>query len=893
MRKSIKKSISIFLAALMLISVFSVTGAFAADTNKSASGDGTITLNASFCEEGGSAEWYAWTWNDESDGRWVQAIGGTSAADITYNADEFAANVLFARMNPAKHDILPSWNTETDTDIVWNQTEDTSVEVDGTFVIDSWGDGWGAKLTGHWEGGEPDIGENTASLDPGTAAEEGTVWCAWTWNEEHKSGAHWVEGTEENGIFKFEQLCSMVVFANFYAYTGNWEDKINQTDDITVEDGRRYTINDSFDTEDGARFIGEWGDDVDETSEPETEEAETTAPTEPETTAPATEEVIPTDPPAPDENENLYISAKSNINLTGSKVKVEGDNFIVSYFLKTSEKIDDGDFSVTYDTSKLTLVADYNTPASMFPVAKDAQYNLGAGPGTIKFNFSGVNGAYDFTGGGVLVRLVFTRKDEKSVGTAQVYLKASDLASKDKVYVDNGAVKDKEGVSVAQTIGKTEPVEPTTEDVKAASNPSLVINAYSNVSSEIQKITCDKPNVKVTYKMTVPEKLAYGCGVVTFDPSKLALEPKYNTENSMFTTISSNVVYNLNAASGTMMFNFTGVDADTNSGIYDFTKGGDIITLSFTVRDGAEGDTDVYLDLIDLGAFDTDIISDGAAKSEAAQITADIVLSPEISTTAPEGTSAPEGTTSDSSEEVSTQATTAADTTAPVTTEPVTAPPSTAPATSVQPAKSLGKGTSVAAADKFIKALKNDKDPKGSVFSSLKAKATKPGKNKAKVTWSKVKNAKGYIIYGNKCGKGYKKLKTVSATSYTQKKLKKGTYYKYLILAYDKNNKIITSSKTIHVATKGGKVGNHKSVKLNKTKKTLKKGKTFKLTATCIKENKKLKVKKHRAVKFESTNTKIATVTSKGKIKAKKKGKCEVYAYAQNGVYNKIKITVK
>ncbi len=53
------------------------------------------------------------------------------------------------------------------------------------------------------------------------------------------------------------------------------------------------------------------------------------------------------------------------------------------------------------------------------------------------------------------------------------------------------------------------------------------------------------------------------------------------------------------------------------------------------------------------------------------------------------------------------------------------------------------------------------------------------------------------------------------------------------------------------------------------------------------------KVSVHRKIRYECSDTKIAGVTSKGVIKAKKKGTCYVYVYAQNGVYKKIKVTVK
>jgi uncharacterized protein YjdB len=42
-----------------------------------------------------------------------------------------------------------------------------------------------------------------------------------------------------------------------------------------------------------------------------------------------------------------------------------------------------------------------------------------------------------------------------------------------------------------------------------------------------------------------------------------------------------------------------------------------------------------------------------------------------------------------------------------------------------------------------------------------------------------------------------------------------------------------------------------------------------------------------------TSDKKIATVSSKGKIKAVAKGKCTIYAYAHNGVSRSIKVTVK
>ena len=194
--------------------------------------------------------------------------------------------------------------------------------------------------------------------------------------------------------------------------------------------------------------------------------------------------------------------------------------------------------------------------------------------------------------------------------------------------------------------------------------------------------------------------------------------------------------------------------------------------------------------------------------------------------------------------------------------------------------------------------VKGDGDYKGSNFGLLKAKTTKITKKSVTVKWNKVKNADGYIVYGAKCGakSKYKVLKVVSGktTSYTQKKLKKGTYYKYNIVAFKSINgaKVTTAvSKKIHATTLGGKYGVAKAVKVNKTKATIKKGKTFKIKASEIKKDKK--IKRHRAICYESSNTAVATVNAKGKVKGVKKGKCTIYVYAQNGVYKTVNIKVK
>lgn len=214
-----------------------------------------------------------------------------------------------------------------------------------------------------------------------------------------------------------------------------------------------------------------------------------------------------------------------------------------------------------------------------------------------------------------------------------------------------------------------------------------------------------------------------------------------------------------------------------------------------------------------------------------------------------------------------------------------------------------GKGASYEAADKAIIKVKDGNDPNGSKIAPLFVKSVKQGKTSVTLTWKKPSGTKKFVVYGNKCGSTtkVKKLMTTVKTTLTikkaVKKLVKGKYYKFVIVSLDKNNNVISTSKMVHVATKGGKVGNFKSVttrakaKMNRV--TVKKGRTFKLAGKGVPASKKLKVRTHAAVRYESTKPNVAKVTRKGVIKGLSKGTCYVYAYTQNGAFAKIRVTVK
>ena len=192
-------------------------------------------------------------------------------------------------------------------------------------------------------------------------------------------------------------------------------------------------------------------------------------------------------------------------------------------------------------------------------------------------------------------------------------------------------------------------------------------------------------------------------------------------------------------------------------------------------------------------------------------------------------------------------------------------------------------------------------------FGRLKVRSVNQTKTSITLEWSKLDGVDGYFVYGNRCNTKtktykYQKLATITnGRTWTHKNLKKVTFYKYIVKAYKivDGKKVVTdTSASIHVITQGGKYGIARSVsvtkignKKNVSKITLKKGKTAQITAKEIKKDKK--IRHHRNLCYESSNTAVATVTPEGLIQAVGKGTCTIWVYAQNGVYAALTVTVK
>ncbi len=690
-KKSFKKLTSVVLAVLMLLSVM-VVSASAADIEEAATGASTIYFDPGAADKDSPA-WFAhsWTGSDYVD------VAGVKDSSGYIRFDNMKSQVIFVRM--------PAGSTALDWDTKWNQSVEVSI-TDNLYTFADWNNGTFTVTTGHYDGGGDDPSNPTSSSSGGgqgslscyldasfcTTGEEN--WYAWTWGA--ACTGEWAYPIDdESGYIKYDGLYENVVFSRVDAANDgpSWDTEHNilwnQTVDLDTEDGRLFVI-DSWGEGEGEgydkKLTGYWTD-FEGPTDPTDPSEETDPPTEPiptEPTAPSltdpSSETSPTDPAAADEDTSFYVSAKSNINSVGSKVKVDGDTVTVTYKLTASEALDDGQITVSYDTSKLILNPEYNTYSSMFSVTTDANFNLSAGTGLIVFNFSGTNGKYDFTQGGDLVKLVFTKKTASTVGTATVYLKVFDLSSKNTTYVNDGQVKATDGLSITQTIESVKPEIPSETEVPTSDQNDIKVKAYSNLSTAVEEIQVNKSHVMVTYKLTAPEMISFGDATVTFDDSKLALESRYNNSQTMFSALNSNVTYKLNIAKGTMRFTFTSADPQTKEGTYDFRSGAVLISLVFTVKSGADGEADVKLNMAELGSIKTDYVNTGVVVGTGAVTTVEGTVVEEATTSATIETS-PSIPTGASTETIATTSpsvpTTSPSTQTPTTQTPTTPEPTT------------------------------------------------------------------------------------------------------------------------------------------------------------------------------------------------------------------------
>ncbi len=210
----------------------------------------------------------------------------------------------------------------------------------------------------------------------------------------------------------------------------------------------------------------------------------------------------------------------------------------------------------------------------------------------------------------------------------------------------------------------------------------------------------------------------------------------------------------------------------------------------------------------------------------------------------------------------------------------------------------FGRGAAKEAADFEALRWKSNSDPKGTAFLPIRLRSTKQTGKSVTLRWDKPADTANCVIYAAESG-GKNKLRRIGtskgssfkASRIAGKKLSKGKYYKFMIVALDGSNNVVSASKIIHVATSGGKAGNYRSLTLAKPENPaleLSQGDSYEIKA----EASGVKVKKKLGLRYESSDTAIATVTSKGVIQAVSGGSCSIYVYAQNGISSKLELSV-
>ena len=171
------------------------------------------------------------------------------------------------------------------------------------------------------------------------------------------------------------------------------------------------------------------------------------------------------------------------------------------------------------------------------------------------------------------------------------------------------------------------------------------------------------------------------------------------------------------------------------------------------------------------------------------------------------------------------------------------------------------------------------------------------------LNWTKVDGATGYDVYfANGTSAYFDLYKSVSGseTKVEITGLTKGNRYKACVKAWKKNGDsasyIGNTSPVVYVIA-GGYNSTHcnaKSVQVEKSSVSLKRGETFRIkaSATGVKAGLML-LNLENQLRYYSSDRNVATVSASGKIRATGVGTCRIYILANNGIRTSVKVTVK
>ena len=328
----------------------------------------------------------------------------------------------------------------------------------------------------------------------------------------------------------------------------------------------------------------------------------TTKPTVP-TTKPTVPTTKPTEPTTAPVTDTLKVNATSNIlSPVSQEYNKDTSTVTVSYKLTSSMKLLNSQWSLTYDSSKLSYDPQKNLNGVM-PNISSAVVNTNLN-NRIKGDFSSL-GLYDFTTEKDFVTVTF---DIIGTGETTVDLEIEILgvAYKDSNFnvitaypvdysklIDITSTPGFENMKLFGRITLNEPKEPTTTPV----TDTLKVNATSNILSPVsQEYNKDTSTVTVSYKLTSSMKLLNSQWSLTYDSSKLSYDPQKNL-NGVMPNISSAVVNtNLNNR----------IKGDFSSlGLYDFTTEKDFVTVTFDIIGTGETTVDLEIEILGVAYKDS------------------------------------------------------------------------------------------------------------------------------------------------------------------------------------------------------------------------------------------------------------------------------------------------
>lgn len=113
-----------------LMDTYYITPVFDSET-----GEKSAVLNPSRLERNAAEDWYAWTWNNDSDGVWI-----TPDSNLTFTG--LKNKVIFARVKPGE---TPDFDTT-----VYNKTADLDVVNGGTYTLTGWTGAENKIMDGTW-----------------------------------------------------------------------------------------------------------------------------------------------------------------------------------------------------------------------------------------------------------------------------------------------------------------------------------------------------------------------------------------------------------------------------------------------------------------------------------------------------------------------------------------------------------------------------------------------------------------------------------------------------------------------------------------------------------------------------------------------------------------------